>query len=74
MIEEHVSMDSAVVMECTLATDSTAEVSNESFTKIAGQTKGIEWEIPKKPFNPSAIWRPSQRAIKGSQIYPNARN
>ena len=37
MNKESVSMDSAAALECMLATESTAEVGNESFTKIPGQ-------------------------------------
>ena len=34
--KEGVSMDYAVVLECTLATESTAEVRKEPFTKMEG--------------------------------------
>ena len=34
--KESVSLDSAVVMECSLATESTAEVRNEAFMEMTG--------------------------------------
>ena len=36
--------------------------------------KGNEMKNSLKTLNPTAIWRPNQRAIKGSQSYPNARD
>ena len=33
---ESVSLDSAVVLECTLATESTADVRNEEFMELRG--------------------------------------
>ena len=46
MIKEGVSMDSAAVLECTLATETTAEVRNDAFTKRTGQREGIKLKIP----------------------------
>ena len=36
LIKESVSLDSAVVLECSLATESSAEVRNETFTEMEG--------------------------------------